>query len=139
MNSLILQTWTRLLKPDMLLFSFFLLLVGHHEPGGGFIGGLVAAAAFCLSAVAYGVNAAEREVRFHPRYFIAGGLFLAGISGVLGLVLGKPFMTGLWTEVDLPLLGTLKVGTPLAFDVGVYFVVLGITIMIVFSLMEEQE
>ncbi len=139
MNSLILQTWTRLLKPIMLLFSFFLLLVGHHEPGGGFIGGLVAAAAFCLSAVAYGVAAAEREIRYHPRYFMAFGLLCAAISGFFGLASGEAYMYGVWQTVQVPLLGELKLGTPLLFDVGVYFVVLGITLMIVFSLMEEPE
>ena len=42
--------------PLLLLFSIFLLLRGHNEPGGGFVGGLVAAAAFALYAVAFGAH-----------------------------------------------------------------------------------
>ncbi|MFC1976517.1 MnhB domain-containing protein [Chloroflexota bacterium] len=47
-----------------------------------------------------------------------------------------PFMTGIWSSRILPVLG--KVGTPLLFDIGVYLVVLGITLLIIFSLAEEE-
>jgi multicomponent Na+:H+ antiporter subunit B len=137
MISLILSTATRYLLPLLLLFSVFLLLRGHNEPGGGFVGGLVAAAAFVLYAIANGI-AAEREI-FHiePRVFIAVGLLSAAGSGILSLLAGLPFMTGLWSTQEVPVLG--KIGTPLLFDIGVYLVVLGITLMIVLSLAEEEQ
>jgi multicomponent Na+:H+ antiporter subunit B len=136
MISLILSTATRYLLPLLLLFSLFLLLRGHNEPGGGFVGGLVAASAFVLYAIANGV-AAEREIlRIEPRVFIAVGLLCAAGSGIPPLLSGLPFMTALWSTQEVPVLG--KIGTPLLFDVGVYLVVFGITLMIVLSLAEEE-
>ena len=57
MTSLILRTATRFMLPLLLLFSVFLLTRGHNQPGGGFSGGLVAAAAYTLYALAFGVAA----------------------------------------------------------------------------------
>lgn len=135
MNSLILSTAARLLLPLMLLFSVFLLLRGHNEPGGGFVGGLVAAAAFALYAVAYGVAASRRALSVDPRALIGVGLLVALCSGLLGPMRGLPFMTGLWREREVAALG--KVGTPLLFDTGVYLVVFGAALLIVFTLAEE--
>ncbi|MEJ2556894.1 MAG: Na+/H+ antiporter subunit B [Anaerolineae bacterium] len=135
MRSLILSTATRYLLPLLLLFSIFLLLRGHNEPGGGFVGGLVAAAAFALYAIAYDVPQARRALGLDPRTLMAVGLLAAAGSGGLSLVAGKPFMTGLWSAQEVPVLG--KVGTPLVFDTGVYLVVIGVVLMIIFTLAEE--
>ncbi len=134
MTSLILSTATRYMLPLLLLFSIFLLLRGHNEPGGGFVGGLVAAAAFALYAIAYDVATARRTLGIDSRTLIGLGLLVALTSGVIGLVAGQPFMTGLWSEYAVPLLG--KVGTPLLFDIGVYLVVIGVTLTIIFGLAE---
>jgi multicomponent Na+:H+ antiporter subunit B len=134
-RSLILSTATRYLLPLLLLFSIFLLLRGHNEPGGGFVGGLVAAAAFALYAIAYDVPQARRALGLDPRTLMAVGLLAAAGSGGLSLVAGKPFMTGLWSAQEVPVLG--KVGTPLVFDTGVYLVVIGVVLMIIFTLAEE--
>ncbi|MCC6143488.1 MAG: Na+/H+ antiporter subunit B [Candidatus Hydrogenedentes bacterium] len=139
MNSIMLQTCSRIVKPLMLLFSVFLLLRGHNEPGGGFVGGLVAGTAFCLHALAYSPQDAAASLHFRPKVLAAIGLLLAGISGCIGLFWGFPFLTGVWREVTLPLAGDVKLGTPLLFDAGVYLVVLGIATLIVLTLMEEQE
>ena len=134
-GSLILATAARYLFPLLLLFSVFLLLRGHNEPGGGFVGGLVAAAAFSLYAIAEGVGTARRLLSIDARTLIGVGLLVAASSGLISLALGQPFMTGLWTGFAVPLLG--KVGTPLLFDIGVYLVVVGATLTIVFTLAEE--
>ena len=140
MNLLILQTWTRLLQPIMFLFAIFLLLRGHDEPGGGFIGGLLASAAFSLGALAYGVKSAKREVRFSPQFLMTFGLIAAAGSGLIGMVQhGQPFLTAQWYEFSLPLLGQLKVGTALIFDIGVFAVVIGVTTGVVFSLLEDSD
>lgn len=135
MTSLILSTAARYLLPLLLLFSIFLLLRGHNEPGGGFVGGLVAAAAFSLYALAYDVATARRAMLVGPRNLIGLGLLVAVSSGLLALTTRQPFMTGLWSIRELPVLG--KVGTPLLFDTGVYMVVLGVMLTIIFSLAEE--
>lgn len=135
--SLILRTAARYLMPILLLFSVFLLFRGHNKPGGGFIAGLVAAAAFSLYAIANDVRAARRLVRVEPQTLLGAGLLLALSSGVVSLVAGREFMTGVWGYVRLPLIGELYLGTPLFFDIGVYAVVIGVALMDVFTLAEE--
>jgi len=135
MGSIILHLAARYLMPLLLVFSVFLLIRGHNEIGGGFVGGLVAAAAFILYAIANNVQEARRILRVHPRALIASGLLVALSSGLIGWLTGKPFMTGLWLKDPLPVIG--KIGTPLMFDVGVYLVVVGVTLLIIFTLAEE--
>ena len=136
MTSIILSTATRYMLPLMLLFSVFLLLRGHNEPGGGFVGGLVAAAAFSLYAFAFGVERARQALRVDSRTLIGVGLLIAVSSGLVALLTLQPFMTGVWGDNPLPVVG--KVGTPVLFDVGVYFVVIGVTLTIIFSLAESD-
>jgi multicomponent Na+:H+ antiporter subunit B len=137
MISIIFRTATRFLVTLLMLFSVFLLLRGHNEPGGGFIGGLVAAAAFSMYATAFDVQSTRRALRIDPRTILAAGLLLAAWSGVAALFLGEPYMTGQWFELDLPLFPHLDIGTPLIFDIGVYFVVVGTVMTILLSLAEE--
>lgn len=137
MNSLILRVATRFMLPLLLLFSVFLLLRGHNEPGGGFSGGLVAASAFVLYGFAFGVPEARRALIADPRGLIGAGLLVAVGSGSLALLGGRPLMTGLWGQADVPGFGTLHLGTPLVFDAGVYLVVVGVTLSIILPLAEE--
>ena len=136
MDSLILRSGARLLVPLMLLFSVFVLVRGHNEPGGGFVGGLVAATAFALVLLSEGLTEARRLLRLDPLTLVAAGLFVALASGVPPLLRAWPFMTGLWLKVPLPVVG--KVGSPVVFDLGVYLVVLGIVLAILFALAEEE-
>ncbi len=137
MKSLILQTIARLLLPLMILFSVFLMLRGHNEPGGGFIGGLVGAGAFSLYAVAFGPASARGVLRADPRTLLGLGLLVTVLSGFFAMVLGDAFLTGQWLifhigEADFHL------GTALLFDIGVYLVVVGATLTVIFSLEEES-
>jgi multicomponent Na+:H+ antiporter subunit B len=137
MNSLILRTATRFMLPLLLLFSVFLLLRGHNEPGGGFSGGLVAACAFVLYGFAFNVHEARRALPVEPRTLIGAGLLVAVVSGLLAPLAGRPPMTGLWIKLPAPGWGEISLGTPLLFDLGVYLVVVGITLTIILSLAEE--
>jgi multicomponent Na+:H+ antiporter subunit B len=137
MNSLILQTATRYLLPLLALFSVFLLLRGHHNPGGGFIGGLVAAAAITLCALAFDVNTARQILVVEPQYLIGAGMLTALASGAWGLLEGKAFLTGSWIKLYWPLGGTIDLGTPLLFDLGVYFAVIGTVLLVVLTRAEE--
>lgn len=134
-HSLILSTATRILLPLMLLFSVYLMLRGHNEPGGGFVGGLVAAAAFALYALAFGIHATRQALRVDPHFLIGLGLAVALGGALVPSLAGRPFLTGLWLAQEIPGIG--KLGTPVVFDIGVYLAVLGVVVMIVFALMEE--
>jgi multicomponent Na+:H+ antiporter subunit B len=137
MNSLILRTATKYLMPLMLMFSIFLLIRGHNEPGGGFTAGLVVAAAFALYALATDVPTALRALQVDPHTLIGAGLLLAVGSGFLGLIRGQTYLTGYWVEFPFPGIGVIELGSPFFFDVGVYLVVFGVALMIVFALAEE--
>lgn len=136
MKSLILQTATKLLFPLLLLFSVFLFLRGHNDPGGGFIGGLVGAAAFALFAISSGTDKARKLLRINPTFMIGLGLFAAILSGVISVMAGTPFLTGQWV---FPVVfgANLHLGSPILFDIGVYLVVVGFTLAVIFSLEEE--
>jgi multicomponent Na+:H+ antiporter subunit B len=135
-NSLILRTATQLLITVLLLFSVFLLLRGHDLPGGGFIGGLTAASALALHAIANGLGDARRLLRAPPQALTSLGLLLAVAAGFLALAGGAPYLTGQWWIFELA--GTqVKLSSPLVFDVGVYLVVVGVVLTMVFSLEER--
>jgi multicomponent Na+:H+ antiporter subunit B len=135
MTSSILQTATRLLMPLLLLFAVFLLLRGHNQPGGGFVGGLVVASSFVLYSIAFGVAAGRRALLVRPSTLLGVGLLVALTSGLPGVFTGHPFMTAQWTEMPFGPT-TVAVGTPLVFDVGVFLAVVGVVLMIVFTLAE---
>ncbi len=135
MRSLILAATARFLLPILFMFSIFLLVRGHHLPGGGFVGGLVAAAAFVLYGIAHGVEEARALLRVNTISLLGVGLLLALASGLLPLAGGEAFMTGLWFQHPVPVLG--KLGTPVIFDTGVYLVVLGATLTVLFNLVED--
>jgi multicomponent Na+:H+ antiporter subunit A len=130
-TSPIFRTAARLLMPLLLLFSVFLLLRGHNQPGGGFVGGLVAASAFALYGLAYGMERARRALLVTPLTLLGAGLLIALGSGVPAALRGQPFLTAQWAR------GPVTAGTPMAFDIGVFLVVAAVVLMMVFSLSEE--
>lgn len=136
MRSVILKAAADFLLPLLLLFSVFLLLRGHYLPGGGFVGGLVASIAFILHAFANGFKKDKRYFPFHPGFLMPTGLLVSFLSGLLPLFMGKPFMTGLWYPDKLPAIGLL--GSALFFDLGVYLVVVGVCLTIIFTIVEAD-
>jgi multicomponent Na+:H+ antiporter subunit B len=121
--------------PLLLLFAIFLMLRGHNQPGGGFVGGLVVAASFVLYSIAFGVDAARRALLVRTSTLLGIGLLVALVSGLPGVVLGRPFMTSVWTTVALAST-EFDIGTPLVFDIGVFLAVIGVVLTIVFTLAE---
>ncbi len=139
MTTVILRTVARALTPVVVILSIYLLLRGHDAPGGGFIGGLVGGAAVVLQYLGHGP---ERTTRLLPVRFdilLGIGLLAAVGTGLVALLLGGHFLEGgLWKH-ELPLIGELKVAASLAFDVGVFLVVLSVVTAIVTSLGERSE
>ncbi|MEJ5960876.1 Na+/H+ antiporter subunit B [Pedobacter immunditicola] len=132
MRSTILQTAAMYLLPILLLFSFFLLLRGHYYPGGGFVGGLVASIAFVLHSFAYGTDKTMKVLRYNPLALIPVGLAIATLSMFMPVMFGLPVMTGLWLDQPIPVIG--MIGSALFFDIGVYLVVIGVVLTILFTI-----
>lgn len=136
MKTLILKTASDVLLPVLLLFSVFILLRGHYLPGGGFVGGLIAAIAFVLDAFANGLQNTRKIIKFHPGFLMPLGLLISFSSAVAPVLFyDLPFMTGLWASGDIPVIG--KVGSALFFDTGVYFVIVGVSLTIIFTISEN--
>lgn len=125
MNSVILNATARIFFWAMLLVSLFILYRGHNEAGGGFIGGLAAAAAYAVMALAFGADKARAWLLVHPMILLGLGVALAIASGVAPLMgMDGSFLTHLWWIGDV-FGGELKLGTTMIFDLGVYLVVVG--------------
>lgn len=132
-ESEILRIAARFMRPLLLGLSVIVLLRGHQDPGGGFIGGLMVGAAYILYAMAYGVKAARRTYLLKPMYMMGLGLSIALLSGLPGVIAGEPYMKGMWWEV----ISGIKLGTPVIFDLGVYFTVAGMLTQVMDAIMEE--
>jgi multicomponent Na+:H+ antiporter subunit A len=130
-TSPIFRTGVAYLMPLLLLFAIFLMLRGHNEPGGGFVGGLVAAGAFALYSMAFGVARARQALRARPLTILGVGLLIALASGLPAVANGEPFLTAQWVEQPI------TIGTPVIFDLGVFLVVTAVVLMMIFSLQEE--
>ncbi|MFB6097364.1 MAG: MnhB domain-containing protein [Haloferacaceae archaeon] len=140
------RTVVRVATPIILVTAVGLLLQGHNLPGGGFIGGVLTVTAFVLIYVIFGLDYLQQEVlgmrvedteEGHGlvgayRWLFAVGLALAAGSGLGSIVAGFPFMTQAVLILEgLPLYGEFEVASAFAFDLGVYFVVVGALLTVV--------
>jgi len=130
-----LRTAADYLLPLLLLFSVFVLLRGHYLPGGGFVGGLIASIAFVLHSFAYSTRETKQLFKRDPFFLIPVGLSLTFISAILPAFAGQNFMSALWFAESLEVIGS--VGSALFFDVGVYIVVVGVVLTILFTISEN--
>jgi multicomponent Na+:H+ antiporter subunit B len=132
MKSLIFKTASTYLLPLLLLFSIFILLRGHYLPGGGFVGGLMASIAFLIHSFAFGLKETQHIIRINPGFLMPIGLVLAVAAAIAPFFIGGPVLMGLWFEEPFKFIGI--VGSALLFDIGVYLVVIGATLTIMFSI-----
>jgi len=137
MGSVLLKIAASHMRPLLIVLSVLVLYRGHNEPGGGFIGGLMLGSAFILYAMAYGVPKTQNSIFFDPVNFTGLGLLVALVSGLPAILMGEMFMTGQWVTLFADTFFELKLGTPLLFDVGVYFTVAGMLMLVMFSILEE--
>jgi multicomponent Na+:H+ antiporter subunit B len=150
-TTVIARSTVRLVVPIILLTSISLLLQGHNLPGGGFIGGVLTATAFVLVYVVFGadflaevVAGGKQDDDETPplvggyRWLFSMGLALAVFSGLVPLWGDFPFLTQGFVILDhVPLYGEFEVASALAFDVGVYFVVVGALLTILGEVGDE--
>jgi len=117
------------------VFAVYLLLRGHNLPGGGFIGGLGSALSLIMLSLAFGVERTQAILRVDPARLAAYGMLVSLVTALLPLVVGEPMLRHFHWKLDgIPLLGTLEIGTPFVFDVGIFFVVVGVTAKMIFVL-----
>ncbi|WP_158737495.1 Na(+)/H(+) antiporter subunit B [Alteribacillus sp. YIM 98480] len=137
-NDVILQTATKVVLFIILAFSVFIFFNGHHEPGGGFIGGLMTASAIVLLMLAYDLEMVKRILPFDFKVVTAAGLLVAIGTGLGSFLFGVPFLSQTFDYFTFPVLGELELATALLFDIGVYLVVVGVTLTIIQTIGEDQ-
>jgi len=126
----VLRTVARAVFFLVLLFALHLLWRGHNLPGGGFIAGLTTSAAMVLYRVAFG----RPVTTINPRALLPWGLGVAGVTGLVPMLAGQPFLKSAFGYVTTPVTGEFEWATAFVFDVGVYLVVIGTTVGIVDTL-----
>lgn len=122
-------TLTRLLFPIMILVAVFIFIRGHNLPGGGFIAGLIAAIALIVQYLSNGIYWTGKRIKTDMHWVIAFGLLIGTATGLAAIGFGFPFLTNAFTGVTWPIAGYFKVSSALAFDLGVFLVVVGATVM----------
>jgi multicomponent K+:H+ antiporter subunit A len=118
----------------MLLVAVFIFLRGHNMPGGGFIAGLIAAVALISQYLANGISWTNQRLRMDMHAVIATGLLIAVVTGLVSIVLGYPFLTSAFTYLTWPIVGKFEIASAIAFDLGVFIVVVGVTVLILVEL-----
>ncbi|CRM61388.1 MULTISPECIES: monovalent cation/H+ antiporter subunit A [Pseudomonas] len=124
----------RLLLPIALVVSFYLFMRGHNQPGGGFVAGLVMSVAFILQYMVAGTQWVEAQMSLRPMRWMGFGLLAATLTGLGALFAGYPFLTTHTWHFSLPVLGDIHVASALFFDVGVYAMVVGSTLLMLTAL-----
>ena len=128
----------RLLLPIAFMVSMYLFMRGHNQPGGGFVAGLVMSVAFILQYMVAGTQWVEAQMSLRPLRWMGTGLLCATLTGIGSILLGYPFLTTHTAHFNLPLLGDIHVASALFFDIGVYAVVVGATLLILTALAHQS-
>ena len=126
------------LFPVIVVFAIYLFLRGHDLPGGGFIAGVTMSIAFILQYMASGTKWIEARLRILPLRWIGLGLIIAVTTGAASLLFGSPFLTSSFQYVDIPVLGRLPLASALIFDLGVFVLVLGATVLMLIALAHQS-
>ncbi|UOE42960.1 Na+/H+ antiporter subunit A [Agromyces larvae] len=138
-RSILIEVLVRLLFHPAIVVSVYLLFVGHNAPGGGFAGGLLAGLALVARYLAGGRYELGEAAPVDAGRLLGTGLLLAAGTAASSLLFGLAVFESSWFEVDVPVLGTLSIGTSTLFDIGVYLVVIGLVLDILRSLGAEVD
>jgi multicomponent K+:H+ antiporter subunit A len=126
------------LFPVVITFAIYLFIRGHDLPGGGFSAGLTMSIAFLLQYLAGGTRWAEERIRILPLRWMGTGLLVAAVTGMGSWLLGYPFLTSHSRYMDLPLIGKVPAATAMLFDLGVFLLVVGSTVLILVALAHQS-
>ncbi|WP_214827759.1 Na(+)/H(+) antiporter subunit B [Exiguobacterium algae] len=137
-NDVILQTAAIIIFFIIVIFSIDLFFAGHYSPGGGFIGGLMTSSALVLLLLAFDSQTLKTVLPIDYRLMTATGLLIALGTSLHSIFWGRPFLTHAYDKFHLPLLGEQTLHTAIAFDLGVYLVVIGVTMTIIQTIGESE-
>jgi len=124
--------------PVVIVLAAYLLLRGHDAPGGGFAAGVAMAAGFILQYMAAGTVWVENRLRILPVVWIGAGLLMAALTGTAAILLGDPFLTSYFQYVELPVIGKVPMASAALFDLGVFSLVVGATVLMLIAIAHQS-
>jgi multicomponent K+:H+ antiporter subunit A len=127
-----------LLFPVIGLVAIFLLLRGHDLPGGGFVAGVTMAVAFILQYMARGTTWVEDRLRVLPIRWMGVGLLAAVVVGAGAWLFGRPFLSSSFSYLDVPWIGAVPLASALLFDLGVFALVVGATVLMLIAIAHQS-
>ena len=126
------------LFPVIIVLALYLFMRGHDLPGGGFSAGVALATAFILQYLASGTVWVEDRLRILPVNWIGLSLLLAAATGMASWLFGYPFLTSRSEYVELPLIGAVPAASAIVFDLGVFGLVVGATVLMLIALAHQS-
>jgi len=128
-RAILLETGADLIVPTIMVFALYLLFAGHNQPGGGFIAGLVAGAGLAVRSLAADPDGEPKSL-WAAETLMGAGLLVATIAAIAPWFFGGQLLESGSIEWVLPVLGKVKLFSVLAFDIGVFLVVLGLIVTV---------
>ena len=128
----------RLLLPFAALVAAYIFVRGHNQPGGGFVAGLVFSVALLMQYIISGTHWVEAHLPLYPRRWIAAGLLFALGTGLGSIFVGYPFLTSHSFDFSLPLVGHVHLASATFFDIGVFALVVGSTMLILTAIAHQS-
>lgn len=130
--------YLRFLLPFMGMVVVYFFMRGHNLPGGGFVAGLIFAVAIIVQYMLAGTAWVESHIHLRPLRWLSFGLVTACATGLGAVVLGYPFLTSHTAHVNIPVLGEIHIPSAFFFDLGVFVVVVGATMLILVALAHQS-
>lgn len=151
LRSSMLGTVMRLILPLVLLFAGYVFFKGHNEAGGGFIAGLIASVGLAAYRMAAGNFALRVLLPIKPGIMAAFGLLIALATGLTPVLLeavtggsgagglGGPLLMSDNQYLPLPGAGEFHWTSVMLFDLGVFIVVVAVSVGMINRFEEELE
>ncbi len=130
--------YLRLLLPFMGVIAVYFFMRGHNLPGGGFVAGLIFAVAILVQYMLAGAVWVESHIHLRPHRWLGAGLLIACATGLVAWWFGHPFLTTHTAHVNWPIVGELHLPSAFVFDLGVFAVVVGTTMLMLVALAHQS-
>jgi multicomponent K+:H+ antiporter subunit A len=96
------------------------------------------AVAFILQYMAHGTVWVEARLRILPKRWMGAGLLIAVSVGAAAWLSGRPFLSSYFSYVDIPLIGAVPLASALPFDLGVFVLVVGATVLMLIAIAHQS-
>lgn len=124
--------------PVIIVLAAYLFFRGHDLPGGGFAAGIAMSIAFLLQYMAGGTRWVEERLTVLPVRWIAFGLLTAVATGAAAWTFEYPFLTSYFQYTQIPFIGKVPTASALFFDLGVFALVVGATVLMLVAIAHQS-